>query len=306
MRKPNLFIIGAQRAATTSLHLTLNLHPDIFMSEIKEPQFFTSELLRKNGDLNVYQEYIEKGKYRTYDSYISLFSAVKKEKIVGESSHYMYRPGNAKVIHSFNENSKIIFCVRNPIDRLFSEYVLLRNKERLTISYDDFINAELIKASNGERSKLHKGLYCDSIIEYREMFKEIYLMDFENLKKNGALELSKIFNFLEVEDLSDKISFLVVKSVIPDQIKNLIKRLKNNYFGNFLFKLLNKYISRSKRKLLVENLSNNVKPSEIELGYTKYYPELIEFYKNDVIQLSSIMNRDLSHWISSSNYKLPQ
>ena len=39
--KPNLFIPGAAKSGTSSLHNYLNKHPDIFMSESKEPHFFS-------------------------------------------------------------------------------------------------------------------------------------------------------------------------------------------------------------------------------------------------------------------------
>ena len=41
-RMPNLFIIGAQKSATTSLAAALSKHPDIFIGEIKEPNFFAN------------------------------------------------------------------------------------------------------------------------------------------------------------------------------------------------------------------------------------------------------------------------
>ncbi len=40
MRLPNFLIIGAPKAATTSLYFYLKEHPDVYMSPIKEPRFF--------------------------------------------------------------------------------------------------------------------------------------------------------------------------------------------------------------------------------------------------------------------------
>lgn len=38
--KPNFLIVGAAKAATTTIHHYLSQHPEIFMSENKEPSFF--------------------------------------------------------------------------------------------------------------------------------------------------------------------------------------------------------------------------------------------------------------------------
>ena len=51
---PNFFVIGAPKAGTTSLYSQLSRHPDIFMSPIKEPNHFCSDLhaLADSSSLN--------------------------------------------------------------------------------------------------------------------------------------------------------------------------------------------------------------------------------------------------------------
>ena len=39
MALPNLFIVGAAKSGTTSLHNYLHQHPDVFMCNPKEPHF---------------------------------------------------------------------------------------------------------------------------------------------------------------------------------------------------------------------------------------------------------------------------
>ncbi len=45
--RPNLFLVGAPRSGTTALHGYLALHPDAFMSPVKEPHFFCGDLRRE-------------------------------------------------------------------------------------------------------------------------------------------------------------------------------------------------------------------------------------------------------------------
>ena len=80
--KPNFIIIGAMKAATTSLYTYLKQHPDIFMSSVKEPMFFNNYTKENN--------YIVKGrktkKITTLKQYYDLFNAVKNETAIGEAS----------------------------------------------------------------------------------------------------------------------------------------------------------------------------------------------------------------------------
>ena len=49
MNKPNLFIVGAPKCGTTFLYHYLKQHPEIYFPDFKEPHFFGSDLIRKNG-----------------------------------------------------------------------------------------------------------------------------------------------------------------------------------------------------------------------------------------------------------------
>src|SRR5580700_10947295 len=51
-RKPNFFIVGAPKAGTTSLYHYLDQHPDIYMSPMKEPCYFASEMRPENYELS--------------------------------------------------------------------------------------------------------------------------------------------------------------------------------------------------------------------------------------------------------------
>lgn len=110
--KPNLFIIGAAKCGTTSLHNHLARHPDIFMSEPKEPGFFTPEV----GYYPVDSEW-----------YLALFADGAGHRYRGESStHYAKRPvleGAADRIAAFvDEEPRFLYLMRDPVDRAVSHY----------------------------------------------------------------------------------------------------------------------------------------------------------------------------------------
>ncbi len=104
--QPNLFLIGGMRCGSTTLHLMLGQHPDIYMSPVKEPYFYVAEAMRRNMRAQRenpeakrrLDEYVKRGKHRELHTYAALFEAVSEEKYVGESSHYLYHPEIASVI----------------------------------------------------------------------------------------------------------------------------------------------------------------------------------------------------------------
>ncbi len=49
---PNLLIVGAAKSGTTSLHNYLNQHPEVFMSNLKEPHFLIINKIGKQRLLN--------------------------------------------------------------------------------------------------------------------------------------------------------------------------------------------------------------------------------------------------------------
>jgi hypothetical protein len=107
--RPNLVVIGGLKCGTTSLHHYLSLHPEVEMSRPKELNFFVAEL---NWDLGP-------------GWYASHFDP--RAPIRGESSpHYTNRPrfeGVAARMRSLIPDARIVYVVRDPIDRLLSHYL---------------------------------------------------------------------------------------------------------------------------------------------------------------------------------------
>ncbi len=109
-------IIGVAKAGSTSLYNYLKQHPEIFMSPVKEPRYFSPEYYttyyKKAGRGNIYHEGMS---LRTYQS---LFEDVHKEIAIGEAStEYMFFEKTPKRISVTIPHAKIISILRNPVDR---------------------------------------------------------------------------------------------------------------------------------------------------------------------------------------------
>lgn len=109
MSLPNLLIIGAPKAGTTSIYNYLSKHKDVFMSPVKE----TYGLMKNEFNLCSYEEY---------------FLEHTVEKYIGEATpFYLYSPNVPYNIKQYIPNAKMICILRNPVDRAFSHYLMNLN-----------------------------------------------------------------------------------------------------------------------------------------------------------------------------------
>lgn len=111
MRLPNFLIIGSSKSGTTTLYKYLCSHPQIFMSNPKEPQFFAMD------------ERYEKG----LEWYARLFEDASSSQVCGEASgrytDFPKYPQAAARIAKHLPNVKLIYIMRHPVDRAYSHYV---------------------------------------------------------------------------------------------------------------------------------------------------------------------------------------
>jgi hypothetical protein len=114
MRKPDLYIVGAPKCGTTSLYTYLKAHPEIFMSPLKEPNFFAEDTL---GDFR---------KVRTLQEYLCCFAGATSEKRVGEASvAYLGSPGAPVAIKAFQASARIIILLRDPVELMYWRHSML-------------------------------------------------------------------------------------------------------------------------------------------------------------------------------------
>lgn len=107
MRQPNFFIVGAPKCGTTALSEYLRGHQQVFVSQPKEPHYFSSD----------FDYYYAPGQ-RGLDHYLRLFDdAEERHAAVGEASvWYLYSREAAAGIREFDDAARIVVMVRNPVD----------------------------------------------------------------------------------------------------------------------------------------------------------------------------------------------
>lgn len=295
MRKPNLFIVGVPKSGSTSLHNYLNKHPDICMSKTKEPNYFSSEEIKKQ---NLY--YKDAPLINDIKEYNSIFEYTKDEKIIGESSvSYLFYSNISKKIHDFNSESKIIILLRNPIERSFSHYLM-----DFTSGYFNYEFNEVIKKDFKSKEPIiyqqiiELSLYYNQIKTYYEIFnkKNILILFQEDLNKNSNSTLNKIYDFLEVEKQLDKNNQVNKKLHTYKEPRNILVNYlyKQQKIKSLLRNILSTSLKNKFKNILVKEA---IKPkmSNFEKDY------LQSFFKDDVKKLSNLINIDCSKKWSNFN-----
>ncbi len=193
-RRPNLFIVGAMRSGTTALHEVLAGHPDVFMASFKEPAYFAdpAELATDSavvaaagyaGDLQAYE---------------SLFEDASGERYRGESStHYTKQPritGIAEKLGQYAPDARIVYLVRDPVDRALSHYRFEVQRRYETRAALDALRSDPIYLAVSD--------YALQIRPFIEQFgrERVYITSLEDLASNPATELIALYRWLEVDE----------------------------------------------------------------------------------------------------------
>lgn len=192
---PNLFVLGAGKCGTSTLHNVLSWHPLIHMSKPKEPSFFCSYF-------QVVKNPIE---------YFNLFKAGASARYRGESSHvYLSNPETPPVLSALFPDAKLILIVRDPAERAYSLYRHMRRHGYET--EQSFSGALAIEQERlrGEYSKLPhypwnffyagSSRYDLQLARYLQHYphEQFLVMSLANLAKEPQATFNRIWQFLDV------------------------------------------------------------------------------------------------------------
>ena len=295
---PNFLIVGAAKSGTSSLHNYLNQHPEVFMPsynkevmKVKEPRFLIKDLVQHRLHNGVWN----------WEEYKSLFNKVNDEISIGESTVlylYYYKHAIDNIKKYLGENVKIIIMLRNPTDRAYSAFQHVSRGFNEQNSFEEALKIEkgrMDKESSLTPMVMYKemGLYHDMVRAYKENFKNVHIIFYEDFRDDTEGEIKKIFKFLGLS-LSVNIDFVSRHNVGGKRWKNeKIKHvfMKNNPLKSALKKAIPKSLRKGVRDKLISASTDKVAPMKENTRV-----KLNEFFKEDVKKLSDLLNRDLTHW----------
>ena len=305
---PNFLILGAPKCGTTSLYAYLGQHPEVFMSFPKEPTFFGHEgedgLFNGPGD--------NTGIYRTrmitnLDAYTALFNRVTTQKAVGEAStFYLYLPKAPLRIKKYVPDAKMFAVLRNPADRAYSNYLHLVRQVREPYTFTRALQEEPSRIKNNWNELWHyksMGFYFEQVKRYYDMFgrSQVHIYLYEDFQKHPLSLMKEIFEILRVNSsFAPNISESYNVGYVPGS-PTLVKGF---YKTKALTQSLKKHIPqrlhwRVNRALaMVERAEHRNRvprpPIQEEIRMS-----LLEDYREDILKLEELLQRDLSHWLSS-------
>jgi hypothetical protein len=302
MTMPNFLIIGAMKSGTTALYYYLEQHPQVYMSPVKEPNFFAFEGedlgARWPGD----QKGINGSSITEIEAYRALYAQAKDEKALGEASHwYLYRPKAVERIKHHIPDAKMIVILRNPVERAYSHF--LHSVRTGTELLTDFTEALQEEASGARKAAYRedyfdRGLYAGQVQRYFDVFgrDQVRVYLHEDLNSSPHETMKDIFQFLQVDD-----------SFIPDVSlkRNVSGFPKNKTLDRYLRgphpvkRVLKRYLPFPlRRRLLVAsdalNTRNLTEPPKLQPEVRR---QLTGAYREDILNLQELINRNLFAWV---------
>ena len=300
MTMPNFLMIGAAKSGTSSLYAYLRQHPDVFLSEVRECDFFTLEGQRPSyagpGDQIAYRRYIT-----TLDRYQRLFTRTGGRRAVGESSDlYLDGAGSAGRIRRYLPSAKLIVIFRNPVDRAYSQYKhLVRDGREPLATFEEALAADDERAAKGWHPIWHlkaRGFYAAQLAAYLELFprEQLSIHLYDDFVADPPAVLRALFEFLGVDPTFE-----------PDM------SLRYNVSGTPKSRMLHAFLAQPlavkdffkpllpaplRHRVRARLMNRNIVPDR-----TAVRPEtrraLIDRYASDVRKLEGLIDRDLSAWL---------
>ena len=286
--KVDFFIVGAAKSGTTSLYSYLNKHPEIEMSTIKEPDYFSNEFIEKQS------LYYKKESIKSLNKYHSLYSDTKN-LIRGEASvSYLFYEKVPKKIFKYNSRSKVIIMLRNPSDRAYSHYLMDKRLGFVRESFENIVHKKSTHKNSAlfYQQYIELGQYAFQIKNYFDVFskKNILIIDYDDFIYKSSEVMNKVCVFLNVENRS----FSNTNKVYNKYTNPSNKLVKVLYTFRFLREFIGNFFSESlKIKIQALFFTDEKKPtlnSEIQIF-------LKEYYKVELEKLSKLLNQNYSKWI---------
>lgn len=269
MRKVNFFIVGAMKAGTSNLRALLVQHPEIFMSN--EIAYFGG--LSKNKSIDWYNQH---------------FEASSEVQVTGDKSpnYYFYNKA-AKEIYDYNPNAKLIWILREPVSRAYSDYwfSIYRGKEYQ--SFETAVDLELA----GKRTKFRHYLYRSDYVQHVQRFlkyfnkEQMLFIELKEMYTNPVETATRCFQFLDVS------ATLNVQQ--EEELRNptyLPKSYLLNYWNTQLFEKSFPRLRFKIRELLKSEISGYPRLNEATKNSLKKY------FNPKTEELEKLTGLNLSNW----------
>ena len=300
MLKIDFLIVGAQKAATTSLRYYLDMHPEIYMQRLKECKFF------------ILEEHYKKGYKYLISNWFPDLNSISNCIIGLVDPDIMFFEEALERLRNYIDfsSAKFIFILRDPVERAFSHYLMTYRRGLEKLTFEEAIEKENERLSKGgffekmHYSYVSRGFYLKQIerfLPYVKRSQMLFLLT-EELKQDRINTLKKIFNFLNVsiDFVPPNINVQYHKATVPKSV-TLLRLMKSNHKAKKIITRL--LIPSSKiRHFFYDLIYKFNQTDRININMTeKARLKLAKLYKDENKRLSDFLRIDLSLWWNSMN-----
>jgi len=328
---PNFFVIGAPRSGTTSLYEYLDAHPEVFMSTVKEPDFFIHPSLAlahpldgpERADLEADAARFE-ALAKDLQSYRSLFAGASGEPRVGEASAvYLGNPMAPWHLRAYVPDAKLIAVLRNPTERAFSHLVHAKRiyaehgqvgavggAEGLSVD-DSFAAAVDTAFRDGpfDETKsdpevwVQSGFYHLHLMRFLSHFPadQLKVFLFEDLSERPRDVMREIFGFLGIDDTFELPTTEAFNASVVPRSQRLFAFFTTR---NALMRKA-RALAPPKVRAVALRTRNRVLGSSKPPADPGLSSKLDAIYRADILALQEHLGRDLSAWLGQGSGEQP-
>lgn len=303
-RYPDFLVVGAARSGTSSLHTYLNQHPEIFVPQGKKELWFWHQ--NRNQNQAIYNYWDRSRIPQNINEYLECFNDALPDQLTGEvcPSYLYYHKETIESLKEFHprwREVKIILILRNPVDRILSEYRYV--KQNALDPENLNLEAALLKEEERKSNpQLLADLHYRSISSYYHQV-EAYLSNFHNvhvcllddLLNDSREMLQDLYGFLDVDPLFQTDTKKIFHASKPVQIQR-------NSLSDFLYQSLQTVSSTFPEGVRkpVARVVSKILYREEEIPDELIRLLRIEFL-GEIEMLEKLIQRDLSTWKVTEN-----
>ena len=277
---PNVIIAGAPKCGTSSLYFWLSAHPEVKASMVKETFFFADEVNRFNKNANIIEHSLQ-----AYSSYFNSKKSDQKKVRLEATAPYIYFENALKHIPKLPSKPKVVFVLREPSARLYSQYRFERFRtKRIHMTWEEYSKKDKLILHGDYEYYLKK--WVKSLGKDR-----IYVCTFESLVSDPK------------ECLYDMSSFLGINSVFYDNYNfiqhNETVAIKNKFIHR-LGLILQRYVPHGiQEKILPLYLRiNSGKMPSKDPSDKEILKSVKSDYQDSILRLKKLFpNLNLESWV---------
>lgn len=301
-RRPNFFVIGAPKCGTTSMYEYLALHPQVYMSPVKEPRYFApdrpfdaAQLPGLNYGAGI-------------DRYLSLFAGAGSAIRLGEASvQYLYSKVAPKLIQHFQPQASIVVMLRNPVDLIHSLH-----GDFVGLGYEDIEDLAEALAAEPERLRGRRlppraagprhlqyrarGCFGKHLHRWFKIFgtSRIHVILLEDMLRDPSVVYRDLLDFLAVDSSVEPSSFRIYNERARRRSEVMHTILTARLAKRLVGRVLPVQLYLWSRAHLVKPLHRlNRQPTPLPLIDPEVRRQLESDFAPDVSRVSDLVGRDL-------------